>query len=142
MPAKRTFKSMGDFKPIAAADAEKGEALMLIPGGVEVRDRVLLFSIPLQLQADQVNIYEEKMINSKDGSESMVPKGNLGISLELPEGLELSVTDPETSEVITYRIKQGGLAKTRRLYFGFDPTKGYIHRTPTSQPEDVSEANA
>lgn len=138
MPGKRVFKSMGEFKPVSAAEAEKSENLLVIPGAVEIKNGCLVMTMPLTVDASMVNIYEESMTSTKDGSVSMIPKGNLGIGFEMPDGLELSVYDKETEQMVTYRIKNGGLQKTRRLYFGFDPTKGYIHKLQTEAAQAVA----
>ncbi len=126
----RIFKKMGDFKPVTVEDvkAEKGA---MIKGACSVVDGTLVFTLPLSVTDQMCRFYEEEMTDGQ--GTKMIPKGGLVVAFDIPEGLELQVTDTETEENMVYRVKRGGMSASRYITLGFDPTRGYKRIAPEAE---------
>ena len=123
----KVFKKLGDFKANQSAADDKGP---IVTGQVQVANGHLILALPLQVTEDMCRIFEEEV--ERNGKTEIVPKGNMVVSFEIPEGLELTVDE------LTFRVKRGGMAAKRYITLGFDPRNGF-KRIPVPEA-DAAEA--
>ena len=125
----KVFKKLAEFKPNDNAVQDKGP---IVVGHVAVVGNMLQFSLPLQVTEDMCRIFDEDV--ERNGKTEVVSKGNMVVSFEIPENLELTV------DGLTFRVKRGGMAAKRYITLGFNPAMGYKRIPLEDDAAEIIEA--